>query len=310
MNSYQRFCFNLLGKQIKQQREQYTQLRNSLLSARMKTPFEAYLSTAIITAVLVGLVMAVVIGLITFLLQIPTMIKYGGTVPDFLQGTFSNPNMQMILGTAAAVILSLLIFGGITYFIFTIYPSIVAGERRRNIDATLPYAINYITAMSTAGITPAEIFRLLGESTIYGESAVEARYIAREIDIFGKDLIDALRITSTLTPSLRMKEFLQGAMASISSGGNLTEYFRTKANQYALENRQQQKIFLETLGLIAESYVTALVAGTLFLIILQSIMSMLSGQTQPFFLYVIIYGIIPFGSVMFVILISSMTPEV
>jgi flagellar protein FlaJ len=51
MNSYQRFCFNLLGKQIKQQREQYTSLRNNLLSARMKTPFEAYLSTAIITAV-------------------------------------------------------------------------------------------------------------------------------------------------------------------------------------------------------------------------------------------------------------------
>jgi flagellar protein FlaJ len=276
----------------------------------MKTPFEAYLSTAIITAVAVGLVMAVVIGLVTFFLQIPTMIKYQGTLPEFLQGTFSDPNTQIIVGTSVAVILSLVIFGGITYFIFTIYPNVIAGERRRNIDATLPYAINYITAMSTAGITPAEIFRLLGESTIYGESAVEARYIAREIDIFGKDLIDALRITSSLTPSTRMKEFLQGAMASISSGGNLTEYFRTKAGQYALENRQQQKIFLETLGLIAESYVTALVAGTLFLIILQSIMSMLSGQTQPFFLYVIIYGIIPFGSVMFVILISSMTPEV
>jgi flagellar protein FlaJ len=273
----------------------------------MKTPFEAYLSTAIITAVVVGLIMAVVIGIVTFLFQVPDMIEYKGSVPEIFWGL---SEYRLIIGTSVAIILSLMIFGGITYFVFTIYPSIVAGERRRNIDATLPYAINYITAMSTAGITPAEIFRLLGESTIYGESAVEARYIAREIDIFGKDLIDALRITSTLTPSMRMKEFLQGAMASISSGGNLTEYFRTKANQYALENRQQQKIFLETLGLIAESYVTALVAGTLFLIILQSIMSMLSGQTQPFFLYVIIYGIIPFGSVMFVILISSMTPEV
>ncbi|MDD1672109.1 MAG: type II secretion system F family protein [Methanomicrobiales archaeon] len=310
MNSYQRFCFNLLGKQIKLRREQYTELRNNLLSARIKTPFEAYLSTAIITAVIVGLVMAVIIGMITFFLQVPTMIKYGGTLPGFLEDVFSNPTNQMIFGTAFAVIVSLFIFGGITYIIFLFYPNVVAGERRRNIDATLPYAINYITAMSTAGITPAEIFRLLAESTIYGESAVEARYVSREIDIFGKDLIDSLRITSTITPSLRMKEFLQGAMASISSGGNLTDYFRTKANQYALENRQQQKIFLETLGLIAESYVTALVAGTLFLIILQSIMSMLSGQKDPIFLYVIIYGIIPFGSVMFVILISSMTPEV
>ena len=310
MNSYQRFCFNLLGHQIKLQREKYTDLRNTLLSARIKTPFEAYLATAIITSVIVGLGMAAVIGLVTFLLQLPKSVRYGGQLPEFLEGIFSDPNIQMIFGTAIAVILSLLIFGSITYFLFIFYPNIRSGERRRNIDATLPYAINYITAMSTAGITPAEIFRLLGESSIYGESAVEARYIAREIDIFGKDLIDSLRITSSLTPSLRMKEFLQGAMATISSGANLTEYFRTKASQYALENRQQQKMFLETLGLIAESYVTALVAGTLFLIILQSIMSMLSGESNPFFLYVIIYGIIPFGSVMFVILISSMTPEV
>ncbi|MDD1667943.1 MAG: secretion system protein, partial [Methanomicrobiales archaeon] len=65
-----------------------------------------------------------------------------------------------------------------------------------------------------------------------------------------------------------------------------------------------------TLGLIAESYVTALVAGTLFLIILQSIMSIISGEVSPMFLYVVIYLIVPFGSIMFVILISSMTPEV
>ena len=106
-----------------------------------------------------------------------------------------------------------------------------------------------------------------------------------------------------------MKEFLQGAMASISSGGNLTDYFRTKADQYALENRQTQKLFLDTLGLIAESYVTAMVAGTLFLIILQSIMSVLSGDNKPMFLYAIIYIMIPLGSVAFVIMISSMTPE-
>jgi flagellar protein FlaJ len=52
------------------------------------------------------------------------------------------------------------------------------------------------------------------------------------------------------------------------------------------------------------------VAGTLFLIILQSIMSILSGESNPMFLYVVIYLIVPFGSVMFVILINSMTPEV
>ncbi|MFA5266334.1 MAG: type II secretion system F family protein [Methanoregula sp.] len=306
MNSYERFCFNLLGKRMKAKREEYSQLRNDIISARFKTPFEVYLSTAFVSSIIVGLSAAVFIGALSWFLNLPSLIKYKGAVPQFLVAL--NP-YSLILGTIILTILSLVIFGGITYAIFMFYPSVEAGNRRRNIDATLPYAINYVTSMSTAGITPAEVFRLLGDSPIYGESSVEARYIAREIDIFGRDLIDALRLVSSSTPSKRLKEFLQGAMASIASGGNLTDYFRNKADQYALENRQTQKLFLDTLALISESYVTAMVAGTLFLIILQSIMSVLSGDNNPMFLYAIIYIMIPLGSVAFVIMISSMTPE-
>ncbi|MDD1684530.1 MAG: type II secretion system F family protein [Methanoregula sp.] len=306
MNSYERFCFNLLGKRMKRKREDYAQLRNDIISARFKTPFEVYLSTAFISSIVVGLIAAVFIGGISWILKLPTLIKYKGTVPGPLVGLTP---YSLVIGTILITIFSLLIFGGITYAIFIMYPGVEAGNRRRNIDASLPYAINYVTSMSTAGITPAEVFRLLGDSPIYGESSVESRYIAREIDIFGRDLIDALRLVSSSTPSKRMKEFLQGAMASISSGGNLTDYFRTKADQYALENRQTQKLFLDTLALIAESYVTAMVAGTLFLIILQSIMSVLSGDNKPMFLYAITYIMIPLGSAAFVIMISSMTPE-
>jgi len=306
MNSYERFCFNLLGKWVKTKRENYLSLRNDLISARFKTPFEVYLSTAYITSIVVGLVFALIIGIISWVFQLPTLVKYKGAVPDVVAGL--SP-YSIIIGTIFITIFSLLVFGGLTYLAFILYPGLEAGNRRRNIDASLPYAINYITSMSTAGITPAEVFRLLGSSTIYGQSAVEARYIAREIDIFGRDLIDALRLVSASTPSRRMKEFLQGTMASVASGGNITEYFRTKAEQYALENRQTQKLFLETLALVSESYVTAMVAGTLFLIILQSIMSVLSGDNRPMFLYAVIYIMIPLGSIMFVIMISSMTPE-
>lgn len=306
MNGFERVAFKLLGSYAEKKRDAYSQLRNDLVTARMKVPFEVYLSTAYLSSVIAGLVAAVLLGIVTYLLNIPSMIKYQGAVPDFM---LVISQYSLIIGTILAVVISLAVVGGITFLIFLIYPSMIAGNRRRNIDATLPYAINYITAMSTAGIPPAEIFRQLGGSPMYGESAVEARFIAMEIDLFGKDLIDALRLISATTPSLRMKEFLQGAMGCISAGSSLTEYFRTKAEQYSLENRQSQKLFLDTLGLISESYVTAMVAGPLFLIILQSIMTILSQSTQPMMLYVIIYMIIPFGSLMFVILISSMTPE-
>ncbi|HIJ06120.1 MAG: Type II secretion system protein [Methanomicrobiales archaeon 53_19] len=307
MNRYELLCFNLLGERMRKKKEKYLELHGSLISARHTIPFETYLATATITSVIAGVLAAVVTGILSYIFQIPHMITYSGSLPVVV---YEYADLLLIAGTLMLTFLSLFIVGGMTYLLFLMYPPIMAGERRRKIDASLPHAINYITAMSTAGITPAEIFRLLGESPVYGESAAEARYIAREIDVFGRDLIDALRVVSTITPSDRLKEFLQGAMGAISSGSNLTEYFKLKANQYAIENRQQQKAFLETLGLISESYVTALVAGTLFLVILQSVMSMLSGGGDPIFLYVIIYLIMPFGSAMFLVMIDSMTPEV
>jgi len=306
MNSFERIAFRLLGTYAGKKRDKYAELRNSLLTARMKVPFEVYLSTAYLGSAIIGIASALLLGAFTWILNIPGMITYEGTVPEFM---LAINQYSLIIGTILATIISFTVIAGITFVVFLLYPGYIAGNRKRNIDATLPYAINYVTAMSTAGIPPAEIFRQLGSSTIYGESATEARFIALEIDLFGKDLIDALRIVSSTTPSFRMKEFLQGAMGCISSGSNLTEYFRNKAEQYSLENRQNQKLFLDTLGLIAESYVTAMVAGPLFLIILQSIMSILSRQSQPIFLYIIIYLIIPFGSIAFVILISAMTPE-
>lgn len=306
MNSFERIAFRLLGTRAATKRDKYADLRSSLVTARMKIPFEVYISTAYLSSAIAAVLGAFLLGLITYIFNLPSLVTYRGEVPDFMVAI---SQYNLIIGTILAIIISFAVIGGITFVIFLVYPSVVASNRKRSIDATLPYAINYITAMSTAGIPPAEVFRQLGNSPIYGESATEARFVSMEIDLYGKDLIDALRLVSSTTPSMRMKEFLQGSMGCISSGSNLTAYFRTKAEQYSLENRQTQKLFLDTLGLIAESYVTAMVAGPLFLIILQSIMAILSNQAQPIFLYIIVYLLIPFGSIMFVILISSMTPE-
>ncbi len=310
MNSYERFCFNLLGSRMLARRDKYFDLIANLRSARMGITFEAFLATATVTSAIVGVVGSILVALIVYLLNIPALITFKGNIPqDIASGINQFSVYSLVAGTIIAGVVSFITFGGFTYLIYLIYPSVVAGSRRRDIESSLPYAINYLAAMSTAGIPPAEVFRQLGSSTIYGESSVEARYVSLEIDVFGKDLIEALKTVSMATPSQRMREFMQGAIGSVASGSNISEYFKTKAEQYTYENRQTQKQFLDTLALVSESYVTALVAGTLFLILIQSVMSILSGEGTPFFLYIIIYLIIPFGSVMFVVMIDAMTPE-
>lgn len=310
MNSYERFCFSLLGSRVSGKRENYYGLIENLKSARMGITFEAYLATAILTSILVGIIGSLLIALLVYLLDVPGLITLRANMPADIAETINQfQGYYLVTGTIIAGIVSFVVFFGITYLIYLVYPSVIAGGRRRDIETTLPYAINYLAAMSTAGITPAEVFRQLANSTIYGESSVEARYIILEVDIFGHDLIESLKNVSMSTPSPRMRDFLQGCIGSVAAGSNISDFFRTKAEQYTGENRQTQKQFLDTLALVAESYVTALVAGTLFMILIQSIMAILSGESTPLFLYIIIYLIIPFGSIMFVVMIDSMTPE-
>jgi len=66
MNAFERLCFRLLGRTVKKERDEYIQLRGDLLSAHMKVPFEVYVSTAYVTAILIGSVVAPILGYITF----------------------------------------------------------------------------------------------------------------------------------------------------------------------------------------------------------------------------------------------------
>jgi flagellar protein FlaJ len=165
-----------------------------------------------------------------------------------------------------------------------------------------------MSAMSGAGVLPVDLFRSLANNSIYGQVSVEFRYLVRDLEVLGYDLVTAMKNLSATTPSVMLQDFLQGAITVVTSGGQVETYFQVKAGQYLQENRQNQKEFLETLGLLGETYVTAFVAGPLFLIVVMSIMSIM-GSAQMVFLYLIIYALIPVGSIMYVILISSLTPE-
>ena len=213
-------------------------------------------------------------------------------------------SFSVLIGIGTGVAAAFLAWNVLLWF-----PSLRAQERAHNIDATLPYAISYLTTMAAAGIPPAACFQALGESRMYGESAVEARFISRETNIFGRDLTRAMRTAAEYTPSLRMKDFLQGSIAAISGGNSISQYLRTKNIQYMQENRQHQKDFLETLGLIAESYVTTLVAGSLFLLILEAVVSAMRGGEVSPLLFIIIFGVIPLGSALIILIIKTLTPE-
>jgi len=200
----------------------------------------------------------------------------------------------------------------IVYLYYRYMPAMRAKSRAKKIDLHLPYALNFISAMSSAGITPTEIFKSLSKQRIYGEIREEALWIFRDVGLLGRDIISAIKANINRTPSEKFKEFLQGAVVTVQSGGALKPYFMAKADQYSRENRLIQKQLIESLGIMAEAYVTAAVAGVLLIIIIIPLLMVISKSdaSQLTFMYVFIFIIIPLIHVGFAVVLSSMSTRV
>jgi len=82
-----------------------------------------------------------------------------------------------------------------------------------------------------------------------------------------------------------------------------------KADQYVKENRVAQHGTLETLGVMAESFVTVVVAMPLFLLVMMSVMAMMGGAGGTTFLWIIVGLMIPLSQFMFVVILSMISAE-
>ena len=308
LNLSKKVPYALLEDRMKKKETDYESFKLKLKQARVSTSHEMYISNAIFYSIVSGL-----IGAVLGLVAAYTIVMRIGLPANITKLTFS-PSMAWILqfkgpfiGILIVVFLTA-ILGIITYSLFMAYPSFMANERKGKIDSQLPYAVTFMYALSKGGMNIIEVFRLLADSEdTYGEVSKEVETVLREMDYFGYDLRNALKNVSEITPSERFQDLIYNLLTVIDTGGNIPKYFQDKSEQYLQQTIMDQKGFLDTLALLAESYVTAFVAGPLFIIIMGVMMAVMGSGTSMM-VNAIIYAVLPIGSVMFVVLISMITP--
>ena len=185
-------------------------------------------------------------------------------------------------------------------------PGSKAKARGKKIDRYLPYAVNFINTMSVAGISPAEIFEALSNVELYGEIQKEAQKITTEIDMMGLDTITALKNAINISPSEKLKEFIQGILATIQSGSDLESYFERCVDKYMARDLVERKRNLESLAIMAESFVVTVIAFPLFLVIIISIMGLTSsGGIDYMLLLLIAFMVLPLAYLGFYVMMSS-----
>ena len=305
---FKKIPYVLIGDKIKARKESYENLQMQLNQARIPISHEMYISNAIFYSLVAGIAGALIGLFLTY-----TVIVLVG-LPDQITNLKFSPNLAWILSFKEVFVSLFIMFifivgmGGVVYTIFMLFPGFQASERKAKIDMQLPYAVTFMYALSKGGMNIIDVFRALARSEdTYGEVSKEIDSIVRDMDYFGHDLRTALSSASETTPSDRFQDLIYNLLTVIDSGGNIPNYFRDKSEQYLVKSEVDQKGFLETLGLLAESYVTAFVAGPLFIIIMGVMMAVMGSGTTTM-VYAIIYAVLPIGSIMFVVMISIITP--
>jgi flagellar protein FlaJ len=267
----------------------FDDLRRNLAKACIRISFNAYFGLMLFATFLTGF--------LTFLLS-------------FIILSFGFPILQSAL---------LGVFGGLFSAIISMvicyeYPSLEISSRNRKIDANIPLIANFMSVLASAGLPPERIIRSLANVGDEFSVGQETRRIIGDIELLGVDLNNALKKASIRSPSKKFASLLDGIVTTSHMGGDLSGYLREEADKYRRARLLTMKNFLETLGQIAEGYVSFMIALPLALIVMLSVMSfigggaLIMGMDPQALLAILTFIITPAGVCIMLLLVDSATP--
>lgn len=283
--------YDIFGDYFDARKESYEWLQKYISQAHISTGTVMYMSkTTIYTLIFTAL-----------------GFFFGGALSLILTPLLSGM-VSSSIALVLSIVLGIVLFTGGSLLYFIGKPLYIANERGRNVDATLPYAITFMYALSRGGMDFIEILETLSNSEdAYGEVAREVQPLVREMELFSTDFQRALRNAGQRTPSKNFEDFMDDLISIFDSGADLTNFLEDAAEDAREQARREQEDFIQVLELMGEVYVTVFVAGPLFLIIITVVMSLLGGGGGTGQLYGIIYGLLPILNIGFFVLISAIS---
>lgn len=164
-------------------------------------------------------------------------------------------------------------------FLYTYsYPTILSNKRKTSIETNLPFAINHMAAVAESGATPYSMFKVLAHFKEYGEMSREAERIVRNVDIFGLDETASIKEVIANTPSEEFKQFMEGILSTIQSGGNLKRYLEEKSKEAMINYRLSRQKYTEVVSIYADFYTALLIATPLIMIAILAILNTIGGS--------------------------------
>jgi flagellar protein FlaJ len=264
----------------------FSELRSDLKRAGIKLSVQEFLSQGIFLTTL-----AFIVGL-PFLSIILTF---------FLK--------NFLFGFLTAITSSFFILA-IIFIVYINYPKIVIGQKTKKIDDQISFAAVHLSTLASTKLPLNKIFEIFSKFGAYGELRDEFSKIESDMKMFGLDTNTALQRAVERSPSKNLKELLWGIFSTNISGGDIDIYLREKSKTFMSDYRMKLRDFSHQLAIYIEIYLTAVVLGTIFFVILTSIVAGLTGVGQQVLAlqFFLIFILLPVISALFIYLVKISTP--
>lgn len=293
------FTYALLGRKIGKALGLFKSLKGTLSMAGMKVGYKAYVSLMVFSSMLGG-----GISFIVWFLLLTTAF---GAALGF-SWTIGNFVFTILASLILAVLTGLCILG-----MFYMMPYFRLGGRRQRLDQFLPFTSSYMTVLASAGVTPERILRSTAEKDPKFMLSDEIANVVGRIDLLGYDVINALNAETERSPSSAYQDLLRGFAGVIRTGGDMKKFFHGITDHFFQKRALSVQSFIDTLGIIAETYVLMLIAFPLMLITMLSIMASIGGSLGGVgvmsLMYLMAFILIPICGILFLFLLDAMQPK-
>lgn len=163
-----------------------------------------------------------------------------------------------------------------TYFFSFFYPLLEKKTIEAKINQELPFATIHMASISESMVEPSNIFKIIISTEEYPTLEKEFTKLLNEINVFGHDLVTALRNVAFNSPSRRLSELLDGLATTITSGGDLSDFFDKRSKTLLFDYRLEREKQTKSAETFMDIYISVVIAAPMILMLLL-IMMRISG---------------------------------
>ncbi len=168
---------------------------------------------------------------------------------------------------------SIVIFPAIVFSFLYLYPWLESKNVGSNIDQELPFLTIHMSAIAGSGIEPSQIFKIISSGKEYPKTSHEMKKIINQVNVYGYDLVTALKNTARETSSEKLSELLNGMATMISGGGSLNKFLDKKAESLLFEYRLEREKYNKSAETFMDIYIGVVIAAPMIMTLLFVLMS-------------------------------------